>query len=126
VIDISAGIDDVSATGTKCRAAPLISRNLDDYLALSTSHLEVPNRVGDCRQREGLSDEGCELAGLYELFEDEQVLVVLLADERAEFLALGPRQHRRELTADAEPISPTFASDDDESAVGLEHAAQAG
>src|SRR5205807_10416807 len=99
----------------------------DHEFALSAAALQVANGFGNGCQRVRLADDWGELAGFDEVLEDEEILVVLIADERAELLTLGAGQHHRaELTVDASEPRPssTLGADDDESSMGSQCAAQ--
>src|SRR5215204_3188866 len=99
----------------------------DDDFSLSVSLFQIPDGLGDLAQRVGPVDDRCDLAGFYELLEDDHVLVVLLGDERAQLLVHERGQHERaELAIGAsEPSSSPFASSDDEDPFGGEGAPEA-
>src|SRR5439155_14754247 len=82
----------------------------DDDFSSSVSLFQIAHGLGDLAERVRLADDRRDLARLDELLEQDQLLPVLLRDERAQFLAHERRQHARpELAIDAsEPPSAPF------------------
>src|SRR5215210_3279492 len=99
----------------------------DDDFSSRVPFYQIPDGLGDLAQRVGSVDDRCDLPGFDELLEDDQILVVLLVDERAQLLAHERGEHHRpELAIGAsEPPSSPFASNDDEGPPGGEGAPEA-
>src|SRR6266511_839772 len=94
----------------------------DDDFSSGVSLFQITDGLWDLVERVRLTDDRRYLSGLDEFLEHDQVLAVLLRDERAQPLAHERGQHERpELAIDAsEPSSAPFASDDDEGPPGGE------
>src|SRR3712207_1974295 len=88
----------------------------DDELSSDVSFFQITDGLGDLGERVSPVDDRCELAGLYELGEDGQILVVLAREERAQILPHERgHQARPEQAGDyPQPPSAAFASYDDE------------
>src|SRR5260370_32817753 len=67
----------------------------DDDLSPGVPLLQVADGLGDLAQRVRPVDDRCDLSGFDELGEDDQVLVVLLADERRQLLPRRSRENSR-------------------------------
>src|SRR5215211_3670009 len=107
------------------RSLGFVSHADDDFTS-SVSFFQITDGFGDLTQRVRPIDDRCDLPRFDELLEDDQILVVLLVDERAKLLAHERGQHERpELAICAsEPPSSPFASNDDEGPPGGEGAPQ--
>ena len=82
----------------------------DEDFSSSMSLFQIPDGLRGLAQRVGPVDDRRDLAGLDELLEDEQVLLVLRRNERAQLLAHEGGQHEHsDLTIRAfdPPITPS-------------------
>ncbi len=99
----------------------------DDDFPSSVPFCQIPYGLRSLGERVGPVDDRCELAGFYELLEQDQVLAVLPRDERPQLLVHEPGQYRRPklaIGASEQPPSP-FAPDDDEGSLRGEGSTEA-
>ena len=107
----------VSATDLERTGTSRTSRECadgDDDSTSCLSALDIADGVGGVAQCVRPIDDWCDLPGFDELVQDEQVLGILLCDERAQLLAHEWRTSAADLTAHAGPTATAFAADDDE------------